>query len=891
MATFSLLLDQMTPPADTQMQAEGYAVWMVWEGELNQVVPQAMQDYGGLLLAKEPAQALWFFFSSDVFLASARLETWAKFNTLPVSLSVMPVTLLAGSGRRLALELDPAIKAQEAAAPRNFQVWIHQSAVAAAVSTPGITLEETALPAGMHGTWSVLHADSRLPYQASLGWYALLRPLGNPLDKTFQAGWRGLFEEVESILQRNKFRYTIHDFFLLFPLENLRQFKSWVNDYLTLIARLKEETPGKYWPCALAVVDKKGMSFNNELPKKIPLDWSQLSADYPHMNFRNALLLGEGFATHEVRFAAGSTPDDWCNVSLAEEGKSGAPSLPLLVPGSLVLGPHPQCFYCGQRGHELIACPTRRFPASAKDVWRRVAVMDMQTMKEGVRALDEAVTVQGLEALPGLAAQDSPVGIMTRALYDIASPSQLREVNRFWRTRGKLPPAAGDLTPEDNNPIWDLLSGFADSDKLALEKSLQTLALRFPRDFRIRSLQGFTALERGDPQRASLYWKEAEGLCPAGFLQAWHMVLQGRAAEYTNRFSQAILCYDQALRACPQWLDPAYRKIVCQVKTGFADQALTALFALLQQDANYFNRALLDPEMERGQIQILSGLGTAWAVTESRMQEERPLLERLRSELASWFTPEHPFAAQAAERILRLQDMIKFHNYVPYQAAIQGRIGLERDMQQLVGRESREFRSRFKGYLEKLSHIRDEAAWFPFPRIMVEFNKNYNQCALSLNWAMRTNLTMADAFRRAQVIAVAEEERIAKLEKRLRFLRLIRDTTLFSLTLLRTFFWLEIAGLLLVLVALPLLIFYGERSGADWGLQALVGQRAGVQKAATFIVSFLALGIALLRTVLRFERVRDNVLEKARQEQAKPRPAPKAPPKAPAKAPPKTTKK
>ena len=880
MAMFSLLLDQMTPPETPQMQAEGYAVWMVWDGELNPVVPQAMQDYGGLLLASEPAQALWFFFSTDVFLASARLETWAKFNTLPVSLSVMPVTLLAGAGRRLALALAPETKAQEAAAPKNFQVWVHESATPIVASMPGITLEEGELPPGMHGAWLLLHADSRLPYQASLGWYALLRPLGNPLDKTFQTGWRGLFEEVESILQRNKFRYTIHDFFLLFPLETLRQFKSWINDYLTLIDRLKEETPDKYWPCALAVVDKKGMSFNNELPKKIPLDWGQLAADYPHMNFRNALLLGGGFTTHEVRFATGNSPDDWCNVSLVQEGKNGAVSLPLLVPGSLVLGQNPQCFYCGQRGHELTACPTRKFPATAKDIWRRVAVMDMPAMKEGVRGLDEAVIKQGPETLHTLMEQESTVGIMTRALYDIAACFQVREINRFWRTRGKLPTVADDLAPEDNNPIWDLLSGFADADKLVLDKNLQTLALRFPRDFRIRSLQGFAALERGDIAKASVFWKEAEGLSPAGFIQAWHMVLQGRAAEYASRFSQAMLFYDQALRACPQWLDPVYRKIVCQVKTGFADQALTALFALLQQDANYFNRALLDTEMERGQIQILSGLGTAWALTESRMQEEKPMLERLRVELASWFTPEHPFAAQAAERILRLQDMIKFHNYVPYQAAIQGRIGLERDMQQLVGRESREFRNSFKSYLEKLAHIRDEAAWFPFPRIMVEFNKNYNQCAVSLNWAMRTNLNTPDAFRRAQVIAVAEEERIAKLEKRLRFLRLIRDTTLFSLTLLRTFFWLEIAGLLLVLVALPLLIFYGEKSGADWGLQALVGQRAGVQKAATFIVSFLALGIALLRTVLRFERVRDTVLEKARQEQARPRPAPKTPPKA-----------
>ncbi len=864
MPVFNTLFSHMTAPAVTQMRAEGYAVWMVWEGDLNQVVPQAMQDYGGLLLAREPGQALWFFFSTDVFLASARLETWAKFNSLSVGLSVSPATLLAGAGRGLALEEIPALPQNELPPPATFQVLVHKSAATAALSVPGITLEGTPPTPEERAPWSVMRADSRLPYQSGLGWYALLRPLGNPLDKSFQAGWRALFEEVESILQRNKFRYTIHDFFLMFPLETLRQFKSWINDYLTLIARLKGEAPEKYWPCALAIADKKGMSFNNELPQKIALDWSQLAPDYPHMSFRNALLMGEGVTTHEVRFSSGSSPDDWCNVSLVEEKEGGAAALPLMVPGHLVLGKEAQCYYCGQRGHVPTDCPTRTLAPTAKDVWRRVAVMDMASMREGMRALDATIAEQGRGALAEIMEQDTTVGTMARALHDISAPFQLREVSRMWRTKGKLPPVPDDLGSEDNNPVWEALAQFPDADKNALEKSLQNLALRFPRDFRIRSLQGFVALEKGDPQKAANFWKEAEGMCSAGFLQAWHQALQGRAAEYAGRFGVAVSFYDQAQRACPQWLDPSYRKIACLVKTGFADQALTALLALLQQDANYFNRALLDPELERGQIQILTGLGTVWAVTESRIQDERPMLERLRNELTSWFTEEHPFAAQAMERIQRLQDMTKFHNYVPYQAAIQGRMALERDMQQLVARESREFRARFKGYLDKLARIRDEAAWFPFPRIMVEFNKNYNQCASSLNWAMHTTLTTADAFRRAQVIAVAEEERIAKLEKRLRFLRLVRDSTLFLLTFLRTFFWLEIGGLLLVLVALPLLIFYGEKSGSDWGLQALVGQRAGVQKAATFIISFMALGIALLRTVLRFERTRDNVLEKAR---------------------------
>jgi hypothetical protein len=147
---------------------------------------------------------------------------------------------------------------------------------------------------------------------------------------------------------------------------------------------------------------------------------------------------------------------------------------------------------------------------------------------------------------------------------------------------------------------------------------------------------------------------------------------------------------------------------------------------------------------------------------------------------------------------------------------------------------------------------------------MQEFNKNYNQCAASLNWAMQTNLAVAESFRRAHAIAESEEERIDKLERRLKLLRLIRDATLFALTLLRSFFWLEVIGLLLVLVVLPLLLFYAQKSDSSWALGALMGQQWQIQKAATFIVSFVAAVIALLRTILRFEKIRDRLLEKAR---------------------------
>lgn len=70
---------------EIRMSSSGIALWLCWQGDLNPAVPQTLQDYGGMTVVAERDQALWYFFSSDVFLALARLHIWAKFNNLPVA--------------------------------------------------------------------------------------------------------------------------------------------------------------------------------------------------------------------------------------------------------------------------------------------------------------------------------------------------------------------------------------------------------------------------------------------------------------------------------------------------------------------------------------------------------------------------------------------------------------------------------------------------------------------------------------------------------------------------------------------------------------------------------------------------------------------------------------
>ena len=873
MANLDSLRSLLPVVGDVQVQADGYALWMMWHGEANPVVLQTLEDYGGVKVAEESRQSLWFFFSVDALLATARIGVWARFNSLALGLQIFPSRLAVNLSGGKTLIFDESIWRQNVLPPTEFQVWAHLSMKPVIDAALGLSMApEKAIPAGLDKEiWSGVEIDPRLPYQSSLNWYGVLRPVGNPLDKAFQSGWREFFGQLEALLQRNKFRFTMSEFFLMFPLDSLRQAKNWTRDFLNLIARLKEGSPDFYWPCVMAIVDRKGLNLNDELPKKCNVEWEHLIPDYPHMTMRTALMLGDEFSVHEVRFAPSrQSPDDWASVSLKGESGSSSGSLPQLAPINLVLGKFPHCFYCGQHSHASADCPSRELDAQDANTWSQVAQFDFSVMRAAVGKIDNAIGALADEEarksyIVSELKESGDSGIMLRAFFDIVWPVQHRSINFFWRARNKdLRKAGKDLAQMDNHPIWLALESFRQRDNRELERELQTLSLRFPKDFRIMSLRGFLAMEHGDLEKAEAFWKEAEMYSAYPVVQAWHVFLQARALEFQGKFMQAVLLYEQVSRVCPTWHDAEYRKAVCQIKSGFPDPALITLIALVEKNGHFFNKILIDPELERGHIQVLSALYGLWAGMEARAKDEEVNLGRMRNDLSAWFMPGHPFAEQITERIHRLLQVTSVKNYVAFQTLVVGRAQLERDIQGFVLQEARTFKSRFRQFAERLKTIHEESAWFPFPRALVEFNKSYNQGVANMNWAMTANFHSPDVFRKAQMLVEQEAERVKQLEGKLKFLRMVRDSTLFVLSVAESFFWMEVAGILIIFVVLPLFILYGDKLGFENVVNAIGKDSWQVQKALFLVVTVIAIGIAGLRTIFRFERIREKTLAKAK---------------------------
>lgn len=867
----SALLKGLPSLHESRMQTDGYALWVVWADELSDAVTTTLRDYGGLVLAEDSQQALWFFFTKDVFNVTGRLQVWANLNTLPVFMQILPARLQVGFQLERTLSIASELYGQQAMVPDEFQVWVHPKVRQDAETMPGVVLQkaERQMTGLASASWHMLSGDPRIGFKSSMGWYFILKPLGNPMDKAFIEGWRAYFGHVEGVLKRLKFKYIVLEEYLLFEVDSCKALDIFCREVLSLITALKESEEGGYWPSVMVAVEKEGYQFNDELPKKVRLDWDQIAPDFPHMNYRSAFLLGERYRIKDVSYSfERSRMTDWCYVHLAEGGELEEleGDLNVSIPVALLAGKERPCFYCGLRSHTESECPTRNFSQLDSKAWKNLGLMGLPAINLALEDLGTKVREDPSQGIADVLEEGSPATTILQSIFEINAPAQLRSARLLWRSMGKELPsgfyklAAAEKTEQIRGLEMMLAGETADAEQIAKQG-----ALRNPRDFQYRCLQGFLALERGDVERAVEFWKEAEPLGDTPMHFAYFKYLQGRGLEVQGRYDSAMTLYKEAYQLCPRWTDALYRQAVCMIKMGFSEHAVGLLDNLVDADSNMFNRIIIDPEAERGYIQILSSLYARWTQAASAAEDAGASLNKAMDEVEDWFGKDHEYTKNTRRQIGNLLHVSEIQNYVIFHRLISGKARMKASLREKLQEEIEDLGKQGDRFRKRLKHIHGEIAWFPFPRALREFNKDFNFCVTKLNWVKQQHFKVAKNFRLSHEFYKQVEEKLDKLSSRLVSLKIVRDATLFILLLGKSFMWLEIVGLGLALVGMPLSVYFAEKWQIVWITDIIEGQRWGVQKSLVVIVSVVAFVISLLRTAIVFEGKKEKFFEEQRE--------------------------
>lgn len=857
------LFENLPVVSHSRMVNRGYGVWMVWGDSLDDSVPRSMSDFGGLLMKEGQNQAFWFFFSNDVLRVLARLQIWSRLNPMPVFAQLMPTTLLVDYKLNLSLNVSDEFTNQEVALPNEFEVLVHPQLSAEVKTISGLNLEAERNPSGLSKSgWLKLVPDQGLGYESLQKWYFILIPVGNPSDKEFIKGWRSFFSEIQVLLQKLGVQYITSEERVILPVQSLSLLRTFLRELLVLISRVrnKEGEDISYWPTVMALIPQQGMNFNDEVIRKINLDWDKLTPDCPHLRYRDAYLLGKEFAINEVRFGSDQESlEGWCNVSLNKGFESsGSDSMDVTISRRVSIGEYEDCFYCGMKNHTTSECPSRTLQGVDPNVWRQLAAINSEKFTEGFQNID--LGMQGKNDVVAefktlLQGSNSYENIIIKGLFNINSVSQLRTLYMVWRSRGKeWPSGINDQSPEEGELIWSAFDSLVSGDLNAAEVLVKNAMIRFSRGYQPRSLMGFLQLEMGEPEQAAFYWQEAERLCFSPLQQAYFSYLQARLKEVGGEFGEASTLYKKSFSICPNWLEPQYRRAICMVKMGFSEQAVSYFVGVIDKDPNYFNRILIDPELDRGRMIILQALGGLWDTAEADAKEVASGIESLSSDISQWFEDGHEFAADAAKFMERMSRLAKIENYVAFSHLISGVAKLKEEIEKRVEYEIKVINKKIEIFRDQLIEIRGEASWFPFPKLLTEFNADFNYCATKIHWIKSQPLNVAETFRKTQKYLIQIEDRLKKLKGRLVTLRVVRDSTLFVMLLGRNFIWLEVIFLGLALLCIPLLVYYSTNVHSNFLIDMIIRQKWEFQKGLILILSILALAVSAFKAAVVFEK-------------------------------------
>ncbi|MBF0480876.1 MAG: tetratricopeptide repeat protein [Desulfovibrionaceae bacterium] len=858
MNKLSTVLEKLPPIREARMVSAGYGVWMVYSGQLSPSIIQTLGEYGAIQVVEEQGQAVWFCHGDDLFRGLARLQSFASVNPMPVLVEVLPVSLLISFKLELSVSVPAELTLQTALPPENLEIWIHPKFRKAVTEIAGLEMKKANQVSGLaRADWEQLLSSPSLNYPPQMSWLFIFKPLGDPLDKASFEGWRNIMAEVQVIFTKLGIKHILQDSFVLFPLDNLSQLKNWCLEVQMMLARLKGTDGGKlYWPCVMAVVANKGQNIK-DLPRKVNLDWNQLTPDFTYAPFRTAFLLGDEFKINTMAYSSqGGNIDDWCYVSLSEIRAAeihGAVELEL--PPSMLAGNSAPCFYCGLRNHGPGDCPSKLLPDIDPEIWEKIGGFGLPSMNEKFAAIDAMMADEPLEALNKLLAGNNEESILARGVFEIGAAGQLRFLSRVWLALGKImPQGMVETRPREQAFHWTAFDALRSGERAKALQIVAEASYNNERTIYSRGLQGFAAVEEQDWTNAVYYWQEAYRMSDTSLKRSYNLYLQGRAFEVQGEFQKAIPLYKQAQAESPYWRDPTYRLGVCMVKMGFSDQGMIVFSDLMKNDPNTFNRVLFDPELERGRPHMLAALWIPF--TESQQVVEAKTLELgdLDTSIKGWFTDDNPFLRVADQNIAELKRLSKIPNYAAYKKFVQVLRNVESDLQLTVDKGTRITQAKIKQLFEVLRSIQKEAAWFPFPALLIEFNRDFNFCAGKLNWMQTSPLNVAENFKKSAVYMADVEAQIKILRARLVTLRIVRDSTLFILMLGRNFIWMELAGLALALLFVPIFVYTAQRTGQFWVADLMSHQRWQVQKGLMIILSIIAMGGAAIKTSVLFER-------------------------------------
>ncbi|PIE68936.1 MAG: hypothetical protein CSA21_05250 [Deltaproteobacteria bacterium] len=857
----SSLLAQLQHDDQNLLVTDGYAVWLVGHDALSKSVTQPLARHGGWVIVQEEEQALWFFPDAEVVRGLGQIVTWSHLHPLKMAVQMFPAQLLIAQNFSQGLKLDVSLGTQTMAPPTKLEILVSSLVESSLSHTPGFHFEPLHQDESQGG-WSRLQVDMRLDNSASQGWFVIIRPLGNPLERKVIDGWHDYSATLKKLFKKLGVTFIYSEGMeIILSCTTLQMLHTLCQELMIFLASTDIIST---WPCVYVGLEKGQQYLHKKLSENIQVSWEDLETDYIHLPLKTVYQLGATFMPLGTLVASkgGSSMDSFVKmVRAANWNQEETNRLPLVLPCHLLTGDYPPCFYCGLRNHPPGECPTRVCNNLNHGILDALAGLDIARLQHGLAAINHTLQEDSFEGIKNIIQADSDASMIVTAFWELNAPCQLRTMRLIWRSKGReWPKGLRELNAQGEDALWSALHRFRNKDLDTAAQRLEQFKKNHPDSYKTKTLQGFMYMEEGQTNKAISLWKEAERLSFTSLHHSYHIYLASRLYEVMQDYEAAIQGYRHAVRISPAMLEARYRHAACLIKMGFAKQGLNILRDLIQEAPQFMNIILIDPELERGHLHLMAGLWSSWDTAKKKAASLLETDEGLSSIIEQWFTEDHPAHETFKQRLDTILAHKDTESYAHWNLLVKGITTLKQDIQKRVDSDIQELHHRCTKMFRVIKAIQREISWFPLTPLVSRFKEDIRLCMRTLNEIARLRLYRPENFKKGYEGMVLADETLKRLHSHLKGVVLIRDISLFVLLLGKYFIGIEFICLILSLGCLAVFNLWGVNTGQPWA-QALLDQKWIVYKILLIVDTLCALAGSALWTTFRFDKKRSKYLQ------------------------------
>ena len=264
---------------------------------------------------------------------------------------------------------------------------------------------------------------------------------------------------------------------------------------------------------------------------------------------------------------------------------------------ALVRGDFQPCFYCGDKKHQPIKCPSKNIPETTNGL-NQLGYLSMDELNNIFyhHIMGENGSIQNEHSVNLLT--EGSLGLAASGFFELKRIFQLRFFRSFWNTTNEeWNQVRKNRNQSEGGLIWLAQDSLRVSELTKAESMLSSAMDKYPLDYRVYVASGFLHIEKGDLSKAEHDFSEACTVAKTNVQKAFTLLLLSRLYWIAGNLGKAYEKVQRVFALNVDSVDAIYLDIVFKFLQGKEKFACQRLSKLVQEDREYFVASLIDPEL------------------------------------------------------------------------------------------------------------------------------------------------------------------------------------------------------------------------------------------------------------------------------------------------------